>query len=1084
MRSSSYDRRRRVLATWCALVTVIWRPADASIVWSPAQKLRTADTRKLEFLTDEGTRMSVDVSPDGKTIVFDLLGTLYTMPLTGGHAQPLLAYGEHWDFCPRFAPDGSQLAFISNRSGWTDIWNLNLQTRQLRQLSDTNLWAAKAIPVHNPPRRCSPRWLADSSAVFNPDRDRVYVLSAWHRAGLDRLIKLFPSNGVNPSPQSLVILPDEKTAVAALSRVEESGRTSSDLFWVDLQEGKYKPLRQPTAQGMAFNPELSSSGRLLAYMNRNQLNDTELRVRDLVTGEDRHLVALRDSDAFVHEAASPPAYAFTPDERFIVIGFGGKLHKVSVLDGTDTIIPFEARVEREVRKLLRTDVRVAEGAVPIRAQRWPMLSNDGRLLVFSAAGSVWVRDLPDGEPRQVGPERRMNTMASLSPDKRQIAFVSFDYDIGGMRGAAVLMVHEIASGRSRALMEDDASYYFPAWSPDLTKLAVVRKQKDPAATQLGWIDLHGNTFHPVADGSHYLPGSGFNQTERGSYPRWIAWSADGNKLLFQSFAESNGENLPVKLEEVSLDASARRVVAEGATDVYAIVPAPDLRHAVVIGWDQNAYLVPLQDAPAQPVRISLEMNDIQRISTTGALFPSWVDGTRFRYGWMQSVFEYRVGQIEASEVARTELTLPRRQGRGLLAIRNARLITMAGAGAAGRVIERGTLLIEDRRILAAGDSASVEVPAGATVLDATGMTIMPGLVDTHLHDVQPRKLAFYNSDDSLGGLRSLAFGVTTAFEPGGGSVDDSAEDWRSLWETGRLLGPRWLFESYFENEYVRPGLRRDSVPELRARFRRKRDLGEGPCIKEYALADSEKSRRVAEAAAAEGACVVVHPDAGPLLDLARTAYGMALHHDRLPLPMHKDFTEFLLRSEVSWTPHIELLWQVDFPNMRFNTPLLLSKLDKIMDRNDRARFERFYAAENAFARSIRAARESKLDDFARTRQTAYAAMVGKLLDEGLHITVSGHEQMGPLRGEMLVWQEGGIQPARILRAATLSSAEQLGLQRDIGSLEPGKLADLLVLKANPLTDVLNSIRLKWTVIDGVVYDSTTFERVWPAETRH
>src|SRR2546427_13203420 len=69
--------------------------------------------RKVSFTTDEGTWLSLDVSPDGKTIAFELLGDIYTLPIEGGKAK-LIDGGMSFDSQPRFSPDGQWIAFLSD----------------------------------------------------------------------------------------------------------------------------------------------------------------------------------------------------------------------------------------------------------------------------------------------------------------------------------------------------------------------------------------------------------------------------------------------------------------------------------------------------------------------------------------------------------------------------------------------------------------------------------------------------------------------------------------------------------------------------------------------------------------------------------------------------------------------------------------------------------------------------------------------------------------------------------------------------------------------------------------------------------
>ena len=90
--------------------------------------------KQIRFTTDEGTWMDLDVSRDGQTIVFSLLGDLYTLPIAGGNAKRISS-GPAWDVQPRFSPDGSEIAFTSDRAGGNNLWRAKRDGRSARRTS-------------------------------------------------------------------------------------------------------------------------------------------------------------------------------------------------------------------------------------------------------------------------------------------------------------------------------------------------------------------------------------------------------------------------------------------------------------------------------------------------------------------------------------------------------------------------------------------------------------------------------------------------------------------------------------------------------------------------------------------------------------------------------------------------------------------------------------------------------------------------------------------------------------------------------------------------------------------------------------
>src|SRR5437588_8927958 len=99
-----------------------------------ARTLPLKATDKIEFTTDEGTWMSVDISHDGKLIVFDLLGDLYTVPAAGGEAKRIVG-GISFESQPRFSPDGKRIVFISDRDGAENLWTADADGTNLKQVS-------------------------------------------------------------------------------------------------------------------------------------------------------------------------------------------------------------------------------------------------------------------------------------------------------------------------------------------------------------------------------------------------------------------------------------------------------------------------------------------------------------------------------------------------------------------------------------------------------------------------------------------------------------------------------------------------------------------------------------------------------------------------------------------------------------------------------------------------------------------------------------------------------------------------------------------------------------------------------------
>jgi dipeptidyl aminopeptidase/acylaminoacyl peptidase len=116
-------------------------PAAADAAEKEKKDLPLTPTRTIEFTTDEGTWISLDLSPDGQALVFDLLGDLYTLPIAGGEAKKITS-GMAFISQPRYSPDGKMITFVSDRSGAENVWIANADGSNPQQISYDTVWCS------------------------------------------------------------------------------------------------------------------------------------------------------------------------------------------------------------------------------------------------------------------------------------------------------------------------------------------------------------------------------------------------------------------------------------------------------------------------------------------------------------------------------------------------------------------------------------------------------------------------------------------------------------------------------------------------------------------------------------------------------------------------------------------------------------------------------------------------------------------------------------------------------------------------------------------------------------------------------
>ena len=251
------------------------------------EKLPIEPKRKISFTTDEGTWMTLDVSPDGNQIVFDILGDLYLLPIQGGEAKALTT-GMPWDCQPRFSPDGKQIAFISDKTGSDNIWLINTDGTNLKQVTEETDYLLG-----------SPSWSPDGNYLvarkYGPypgpeDYLRMTALWLYHKDG-GKGIELVKGKGETTINSGAYFAPDGK--LLYFSSHPERFRYNVDIgrFQVHTFDRETGEIQTITSEyGGGLRPLPSPDGRYLVYAVRRDTK-TSLRIRDLKTGEERWLAA-------------------------------------------------------------------------------------------------------------------------------------------------------------------------------------------------------------------------------------------------------------------------------------------------------------------------------------------------------------------------------------------------------------------------------------------------------------------------------------------------------------------------------------------------------------------------------------------------------------------------------------------------------------------------------------------------------------------------------------------------------------------------------------------------------------------------
>ena len=475
--------------------------------------------RTLEYTASKGTWMSLDVSPDGQTIVFDLLGDLYLLPIEGGEAVPLLR-GMSFDVQPRFSPDGESVAFISDRSGGDNLWTIRLDLTDTTQVSrgNGNLFL-------------SPEW--------SPDGEYIAVSRSGGLGGAANLYMYHVERGSGLALGS-----------SGLKRVGATFSPDGRYVWYaggfgDWEYNAVLPLYQlyrydrengttssmTNRYGSAFRPAISPDGRWLVYGSRYG-PETGLRKRDLASGDESWLAFPVQRDD--QESRAPldllPGYSFTSDGSAIIASYEGKIWRVPMDGGDATEIPFEAPVEVQIGPEVKFAYTIDTSEMVTASQiRNPVASPDGGRIVFTAFDRLWVKELPDGDVQRLTDADVGEFHPHWSPDGSRIAYVTWDDSEGGH-----IMTVPAAGGAATQLTATAAMYYNVAWSPDGQRIVASRG----AARDLK--EASGAFFGPIGGEFVWVPAAGGEVTvisPTGSRDVAHFRSDEPDRIYAYSFAE-------------------------------------------------------------------------------------------------------------------------------------------------------------------------------------------------------------------------------------------------------------------------------------------------------------------------------------------------------------------------------------------------------------------------------------------------------------------------------------------------------------------------------------------------------------------
>ncbi len=1043
--------------------------------------------KDVKFTTDEGTWMNLDVSPDGKTIVFDMLGDIYTMPITGGKAIPL-RQGIAWESQPRFSPDGKKILFTSDAGGGDNCWVMDADPNDNRD--DARQITKEDFRLLN-----NGVWTPDGQYIiarkhFTSQRSlgagEMWMYHITGGSGLQLTKRKNDQQDVNEpcvSPDGRYVYFSEDMYPGGYFQYNKD--PNKQIFIIrryDRQEGKVENI--VTGPGGASRPQISNDGNLLAFIKRVRTK-TVLYIHDLRTGEEWPLFDQLSKDQ--QEAwtifGTYPGFDWLPDDSAIIIYGLGKIWRVPVSLGTEkkekaTQIPFTVDVEMKVAETVRPKQKAFEDNMEVKVIRQAVTSPTEDILVFNAVGQLWSMVLPDSKPAPLIKEpivrrgqeptadmefqgkvarRYFQFEPAFSPDGKTIVFVTWDDEDMG-----AVCTFNFSDGKIKKLTAEKGIYRTPSFSPD-GKWIVFRK--DGGNSHQGFT----NCKNP---GIYLMPADGGEEpkllTPQGEYPQF---SADGKRVFYQKGGYLFG-SLTKSVESVDLNGEDKKEHFDGKyaqryvispdnkwvawSELYKVFVAPLPKTGKKVGLTSKTKAVPVAQV-ARDAGINIHWSADSKTL-------HWTLGNEYFTDELTERFKFLEGSLDSlppmdSIGTKIRLTLPSDKPVGSIAFTNARIITMNG----DEVIENGTVLVEGNVIKAVG--RKVAIPRGAKVINCSGKTIMPGIIDAHAHSgnfrygLSPQKQWEYYAN--------LAYGVTTMHDPSANTEMVFAQS--ELIKAGKMAGPR-----LFSTGTILYGADGDfkavinSLEDAKSALRRTAAYG-AFSVKSYNQPRRNQRQQIIEAARELGIQVV--PEGGSFFfhNMTQVVDGHTTVEHNIPVvPLYKDVVN---------------LWAA---TKTHNTPTLIVNYGSVSGEYYWYQHTSVWEKERLLTFTPRAVIDSRSRHRTMIPEEEYenghiltSRSLKKLNDAGVGINLGGHGQLQGLGCHWELWmlQQGGMSNMEALRCATINGAVSLGMDGQLGSIEPGKLADLIVLDKNPLENIRNSEFVKYTMVNGRLYDAATLNEI-------
>lgn len=1020
----------------------------------------------LNIETDQVTWASLDVTPDGSAFVFDMLGDIYISDLSGGTAKAL-TQDFAWNIHPAVSPDGSKIAFISDRGGLSNVWVMDLDGSNLKQITKE-----KNNLIHSPKWSPDGQYIAATKGIMSSRSIPAGEIWLYHHSGGDGIKIKKRVNGkrdqkniadpaFSPDGQYLYFTQDVSQG-STFSYNRDPLKSIFAITRYDLKKGQEE--RFVSGTGGAIVPTPSPDGKQLAFIRRVK-NKTVLFIKDLQNGVEKPVFTELERD--MQEGFGSEGYFayfdWTPDSKHIVFWTAGKFHKLALADKSVNEIPVSVQTQLKYADAVRYEVDTAPDEFDVKMIRWAQKSPDGKSILYQALGKLYVKNIQSGKVKRLTKQNDHDEyFPRYSNDGKKVVYTTWnDQSLGSVRTVSA------RGGRGKTITENPGHYIEPSFSLD-GDLITYRKVTGGYLLSPEWSVEPGLYVTDLSAKTHV------RVAKSGRAPHF----AGDNKRIYFTTSVSGSDYPETKLVSVDLNGEDKQEHLYGADKVSEYRLSHD-RKWVAFVHQYNAYVSPYVDtgkrlsigpkSTAMPVKqVSSRAGEYLTWHTSNETV-SWHHGPYYFERNLQDAFSFVEGAPEelpepVSEGIDLSFKKKADKPEGYKALVGGKVVTMRNADQQREVIEDAVVLIKDNKIEAVGKAGEIEIPSGALMIKTAGKTIIPGLIDTHAHgpmgsnEIIPRQNWTQYSN--------LSFGVTTIHDPSNDTTEifSAAEMQKAglivaprIYSTGTILyGAEALGYKAVIKDYE------DALYHLQ----RLKDVG-AISVKSYNQPRRDQRQQVLAAARELGLMVV--PEGGGKFqqNLSMLVDGHTGLEHSLPIAKgYDDLTTLWAATKFGYTP----TFVVSYGGLMGE--------EYWYDRTEVWKNPRLVRYTPSFILDRRAIRRPTAPD-SQYNHVKVAQYAKTLRDNGVGVQIGAHGQREGLAAHWELWimQQGGFSAWEALRGGTIDGAKHLGMDKQLGSIEVGKIADLVVIDGDVLSDLRRSEFVEYTVINGRIFEAATMNEV-------